>query len=63
MSEYDWYEWVKFRDIYVYFPESKIQLGRHVGASIDIGPSMVRKVLNVKGKMMYHTSMISLTYD
>jgi hypothetical protein len=40
-----------FRDASVKFPDLNIQLGRDMGAAIDIGPAMVRTVLNVKGKV------------
>jgi hypothetical protein len=63
MAEYAWYEWVKFRDTSVNFSESKIHLGRDLGAAIGIGPAMARKVLNVEGKVMYRTSVKSLTPD
>jgi hypothetical protein len=42
ISEYTWYEWFKFRDTSAKFPVSKIQLGRDLGAAIDICPDMAR---------------------
>jgi hypothetical protein len=45
IAEYAWHEWVKFRDTAAKFPVSKIQLGRDLGAAIDIGPAMTRKIL------------------
>jgi hypothetical protein len=61
IAEYEWYEWVKFRDTSASFPISKDQLGRYLDAAIDIGPAMARKILKANGKVMYHTSMRSLT--
>jgi hypothetical protein len=61
MAEYAWYEWVKLRDTSVNFQDFKIQFGRHLGTAIDIGPAMAREVLNVKRKVVYRTSMRSLT--
>jgi hypothetical protein len=52
ISEYAWYEWVKFRDTAAKFPVSKIQLGRDLGATIDIGPTMARKILKKNGSVM-----------
>jgi hypothetical protein len=46
IEEYDRYEWVKIRDTAAKLPVSKIQLGRELGAAIDIGPTMARKILN-----------------
>jgi hypothetical protein len=38
-------------------------LGRDVGATINTGPSMARKILNNNGSVMYRTSIRSLTTD
>jgi hypothetical protein len=53
IAEYACYEWVKFRDTATKFPVSKIQLGRDLGAAIDIGPAMMRKILKNNGIVMY----------
>jgi hypothetical protein len=63
IAEYAWYEWVKFRDTAANFPVSKIQLGRELGAAIDIGPAMTHKILKKNGKVMYRSSVRSLTQD
>jgi hypothetical protein len=63
ISEYDWYEWVKFRDTAAKFPVSKIQLGRDLGAAIDTGPAMTRKFLKKNGSNMYRSSVRSITQD
>jgi hypothetical protein len=63
IAEYSWYEWLKFRDTAVKFPVSKIQLGRDVGAAVDIGPDMARKILKKNGSIMYRTYAISLAPD
>jgi hypothetical protein len=63
IAEYAWYEWTKFRDTAAKFPVSKIQLGRYLGAAIDIGPAMARKILKNNGSVMYRTSVRPLTPD
>jgi hypothetical protein len=63
VAEYAWYEWVKFRDTAANFPVSKIQLGRNLGAAIDIGPAMTRKILKQNGSVMYRSSVRYLTQD
>jgi hypothetical protein len=63
IEEYDWYEWVKFRDTAARFPVSKIQLGRDVGAAIDIGPAVARKILNQNGSVIYRSSVRPLAQD
>jgi hypothetical protein len=63
IAEYDWYECVKFRDTVAKFPVSKIQLGRDLGAAIDIGPTMARKILKKNGSVIYRRSVRPLTPD
>jgi hypothetical protein len=63
IAEYGWYEWVKYRDTAENFPVSKKQLGRDLGAAIDIGPAMSRKILKANGQILYRTSVRSLTLD
>jgi hypothetical protein len=60
---YAWYEWVTFRETAAKFPVSKIQLGRDLGAVIDIGPVMARKIMKKNGSVMYRTSVRYLTSD
>jgi hypothetical protein len=38
-------------------------LGRDLGAAIDIGPAMTRNILKKNGKVMYRSSIRSLTLD
>jgi hypothetical protein len=59
IAEYAWYEWVKFRETAAKFPVSKIQLGRDLGAAIDIGPAMTHKILKQNGMVMYRSSVRS----
>jgi hypothetical protein len=61
--EYAWYEWVRFRDTASKFPVSKIQLGRYLGAAIDIDPAMMRKILKQNGSVMNRSSLRPLTQD
>jgi hypothetical protein len=63
IAEYDWYEWVKFRDTEAKFPVSKIQLGRELGAAIDIGPAVTHKILKQNESVMYRSSVRPLTPD
>jgi hypothetical protein len=63
IAEYAWYEWVKFRDTAAKLPVSKIQQGKDLGAAIDIGPTMARKILKKNGSVMYRTYFRCLTPD
>jgi hypothetical protein len=42
---------------------SKIQLERDLGAAIDIGPVVARKILKKNGSVMYRTSVRPITPD
>jgi hypothetical protein len=42
---------------------SKIKLGRDLGAAIDIGPAMTRKILKQNGSGMHRSSVRTLTQD
>jgi hypothetical protein len=42
---------------------SNIQLGRDLGAAIEIGPAVTRKILKKNGSVMYISSVRSLTQD
>jgi hypothetical protein len=63
IAEYAWYEWVTFSNTAAKFPMSKIQLGRDMGAAIDIGHAMTRKILKQNGSFMYRSSVRPLTQD
>jgi hypothetical protein len=65
ISEYAWYEWVKFCDTAAKLPVSKIQFGKDLGAAIDIdiGPSMASKIMKKNGSVIYRTSVRHLTPD
>jgi hypothetical protein len=55
IAKYAWYEWVKFRDMAAKFPASNIQLGRDLGAAIDIGPAMMCNILKQNRSVMYRS--------
>jgi hypothetical protein len=59
--ELEWYEWVKFRDTQVPFPNDKEVLGRYLGPSVDIGPAMCIKILKSKGQVVYQSTYRALT--
>jgi hypothetical protein len=61
LTEYAWYEFVKYCNVSVGFPDTKIQLGRDLGPAIDIGPTMARIILKKNGEITYKTGVQSLT--
>ena len=62
LALFKWYEWVRmFRDTSVTYPDDAMVLGRDLGPAIDIGPAMTRKVLKANGKIVYRSTVRSLT--
>jgi hypothetical protein len=59
--QHEWYEWVKFRDTTIDFPEDKVVLGRYLGPSIDVGPAMTAKILKANGEVVHRSTYRSLT--
>jgi len=62
-AEYEWYEWIKYRDTSIPFPDDRVVLGRDLGPAIDIGPCYTRKILKPNGQVVYRSTVRSLTPD
>ena len=62
-SQFKWYEWVKYRDQQVAFPDDNFVLGRYLGPSTDIGTAMTCKMLNIKGSYVHRSTVRALTPD
>ena len=45
ISEYKWYEWVKYFDTACTYPDDKWVLGRYLGPAPDVGYMMTSKIL------------------
>jgi hypothetical protein len=60
---YGWYDWVKFRDTTVPYPEDKLKLGLYLGPSTDIGPAMTAKILKGNGQFQNRTSLRGLAEE
>ena len=58
--EFEWYEWVKFRDSAVQFPEDSLVLGRYLGPSIDVGPALTAKILKQNGEVVHRSTTADL---
>ena len=61
ISEFKFYEWVKYRKQGVQFPFPSYQLGRCLGPSIDQGSRMSQHVLTHKGTVMPIQTLRRLT--
>ena len=62
-GEFGWYDWVKFRDTQVAYPEEKFVLGRYLGPSFDVGPAMTAKILKSNGEYFHSSTYRHLTQD
>jgi len=58
--QHEWYEWIKFRDTAISFPDDKEVLGRYLGPSIDVGPAMTAKILKANGEVVHRSTYRSL---
>ena len=61
ICQHSWYDWIMFRDTTISFPDDKLQLGRYLGPSIDIGPAMTAKILKGNGQVVHRTTYRGLT--
>jgi hypothetical protein len=62
-AEHAFYDWVRFRDVIIPFPEDKLVLGRYLGPSTDIGPAMSAKILKKNGQVVHRSMFCGLTPD
>ena len=49
ISEYKWYEWVKYLDTACTYPADKWVLGRYLGPAPDVGSMMTSKIMRHTG--------------
>ena len=59
--EFEWYEWVKFLDSAVQFPEESLVLGRYLGPSIVVGPALTAKKFLKNGEIVHRSTYCGLT--
>eukprot|EP00804_Cyclotella_cryptica_P016777 CCRYP_002064-RA/>CCRYP_002064-RA protein AED:0.32 eAED:0.33 QI:0/0/0/1/1/1/2/0/448 len=59
--EFEWYEWVKFRDSAVQFPEDSLVLGRYLCPSSDVGPALTAKTVKQNGEIVHRSTYHGLT--
>jgi hypothetical protein len=62
-AEHAFYDWVRFRDVVIPFPEDKLVLGQYLGPSTDIGPAMSAKILKINGQVVHRSTFRALTHD
>ena len=49
IAEFDWYDWVMYRDNEPSFPDNKLIFGRYLGPAIDTGSALTAKILKSNG--------------
>jgi hypothetical protein len=60
ISEFEFYQWVMFRDSTAPFPEDDKIWGRWLGPSIDIGSAMSAKILKSNGEVVHRSTFREL---
>jgi hypothetical protein len=61
LCEFEWYQWVYFRDQTASFPEEEEVLGRYLCPASDIGPTMCMNILKDTGCVASRTTLRPLT--
>ena len=51
ICEYEWYQWVMFNDGPTLCPNPKYDMGRYLGAVIDVGNTMTHTILKANDKV------------
>lgn len=62
-ADHGLYDWIKFRDTIMAYPDSRMVLGRYLGPSIDIGPVISAKILKETGYVVNCASFSALAQN
>ena len=61
LCEFEWYDWVMFKDSPSTFPDENFQLGRWLGPAADVGSAMTYKILKSNGEFVCRSTLRHLT--
>jgi hypothetical protein len=61
LCEFEWFQWVWFRDQKAGWPEEAKVLGRYLGPAKSIGPEMCMHILKSNGRVVQRTTVGPLT--
>ena len=61
ISEFQWYQWIKWYDQNAPFPQDKYVLGRYCGPSFEISSAMCAKILKQNGQYVHRSTFRPLT--
>ncbi|KAL7474926.1 hypothetical protein ACHAW6_000869 [Cyclotella cf. meneghiniana] len=59
--EFVCWDWVKFREDGVAFPDDQMVLGKYLSPSIDVGPAMMQRVMKANGEYEDQSTLHQLT--
>ena len=58
--EFAFYDWIMFRDQPVAFPDDNPVLGHYLGPAINVGPTLITKILKANGEVIYRSTYRTL---
>jgi hypothetical protein len=61
LCEFEWFQWILYRDEKAGWPDEAKQLGRYLGPSKSIGPEMAMHILKPNGQVIQRTTLGPLT--
>ena len=57
LCEYEWFQWVKYHEPTLSYPQDKMVIGRYLGPAIDVGSALTHKVLKSNGEFVSRTTV------
>jgi hypothetical protein len=61
LCEFEWFQWIWYRDKIASYPNNSRVLGRYLGPSKSIGPEMCAHILKPDGRIIQHTTIGPMT--
>ena len=61
ISEFDWYDWVMFRDNLPTFPDDTLTLGQYLGLATNVGSMLTTKILKTNSQYVCRSTLQHLT--
>ena len=61
--EFGFWDWVKFREQGIAFPDDAMVLGKYLGPSINVGLAMTSRVMKANGKLEDRSTVCALTSE
>ncbi len=61
LCEFEWFQWVLYRDEKAGYPDEAKELGRYLGPAKSIGPEMCMHILKPNGRVIQRTTVGPLT--